>query len=237
MDNLKHVAMIMDGNGRWAKKQNKMRTAGHKEGVRRVRDIAIHASELGIECLTLYAFSTENWKRPEQEVNYIMSLPKVFFRSYLKELMQNNIRVRMIGEEERIPPEALSIFRKSIEETKNNTGMILNFAVNYGGRDEIVQAAKRYAEDVKEGRADDLDEESFKQYLFTKDLPEIDLLIRTSKELRISNFLLYQLAYSEMIFTDVLWPDFKAEEFDKCLEEYRSRKRRFGGIEDETESH
>ena len=232
----KHIAIIMDGNGRWARRQNKLRTFGHKQGVEQVREVAIHASELGIQCLTLYAFSTENWKRPASEVNYIMSLPKIFFRSYLKELMDNNIRVMMIGDENRIPEEALGIFREAIRTTSKNTGMILNFAVNYGGRDEIVRAARRYAEDYKEGRAGELDETSFMDYLDTKGLPEVDLLIRTSNEIRLSNFLLYQLAYSEMIFTETLWPDFTPEELDKCIEEYHHRKRNFGGI-DETESH
>ena len=236
MDNtLQHIAVIMDGNGRWAKKQHKIRTFGHKKGVEQVREIAIHASELGIKCLTLYAFSTENWKRPKKEVNYIMSLPKVFFSKYLKELMENNIRVMMIGDEGRIPEEAMSIFRQAIKETSGNTGMILNFAVNYGGRDEIVRAAKAYAEDYKEGKVTDLDEESFASYLYTGGLPEVDLLIRTSHELRLSNFLLYQLAYSEMIFTETLWPDFTPEELDRCIEEYGRRKRKFGGV-DETES-
>ena len=236
MNTLQHVAIIMDGNGRWAKKQGKSRTAGHKKGVETVRDIAIHASESGISCLTLYAFSTENWKRPEKEVNYIMSLPKVFFAKYLEELMANNIRVTMIGEEKRIPKEALGIFKQAIRKTRRNTGMTLNFAVNYGGRDEIVRAARSLAKDYKSGLISRIDENVFESYLDTSGLPEIDLLIRTSNELRLSNFLLYQLAYSEMIFTETLWPDFTAEEFDRCIEEYQRRKRNFGGI-DETEDH
>lgn len=233
MNELNHIAIIMDGNGRWAKRQNLPRTAGHKEGVKRVRDIAIHAKELGIKCLTLYAFSTENWKRSEKEVNYIMSLPKVFFKSYLKELMENDIKIIMIGDHDRIPLEADNIFKDAIEKTKNNKTMTLCFAVNYGGRDEIVKACKKYGEDLLNGKEIDLNEESFKDYLYTKDLPEIDLMIRTSKEFRISNFLLYQLAYSEMEFVDVLWPDFNTLEFDKCIKEYLGRKRNFGGIVDE----
>lgn len=232
MNELNHIAIIMDGNGRWAKKRNKQRTSGHKEGVKRVRDIAIHANNLGIKCLTLYAFSTENWKRSEKEVNYIMSLPKIFFKSYLKEIMENNIKIMMIGEMDRIPDNAKEVFKSAINQTKDNTGMILNFAVNYGGRDEIVRACLKYGKDLLNNHDLNLDEESFKNYLYTKDLPEIDLMIRTSNEIRISNFLLYQLAYSEMIFVDTLWPDFKEEEFDKCIEEYQHRKRKFGGIED-----
>lgn len=233
MNELNHIAIIMDGNGRWAKNKGLPRTAGHKEGVKRVRDIAIHANDIGIKCLTLYAFSTENWKRSKKEVNYIMSLPKVFFKSYLKELMENNIKIKMIGEMDNIPDNAKSVFIKAIEETKNNTGMILNFAVNYGGRDEIIRACKSYANDLLKDNNLELDEESFKDYLYTKDLPEVDMMIRTSNEIRISNFLLYQLAYSEMFFVDVLWPDFSNEDLDKCIKEYQKRKRKFGGILDD----
>ncbi len=237
MNTLNHIAIIMDGNGRWAKKRNLPRTMGHKKGVEKVREIAIYANKLGIKCLTLYAFSTENWKRPEGEVNYLMSLPKIFFSSYLKELMENNIKIEMIGELDRIPSEAKQIFIDSIEKTKNNTGMILNFALNYGGQDEIVRACKKYSEDYKNGLVSDLDEESFKNYLYTKDLPEVDLMIRTSKEQRISNFLLYQLAYSEFIFVDTLWPDFSCQDLDNCIKEYNTRTRRFGGVINETESN
>ena len=185
-----HIAIIMDGNGRWAKAKGKVRTEGHYQGVKNVRDTAIYANELGVKCLTLYAFSTENWKRPEDEINYIMSLPKVFFASYLKELMEKNIRIRMMGEIERIPENARRIFLDAIEKTKNNTGMTLNFALNYGSRREIVLAARKYAEDVKNGRINDIDENGFAEYLMTDSLPEIELLIRTSGEKRLSNFLL-----------------------------------------------
>ena len=229
-EDIKHIAIIMDGNGRWAKAKGLPRTAGHKVGVEKVREIALYANKLGIKCLTLYAFSTENWKRPLEEINYIFSLPKIFFKSYLKELMENNVKIEMIGNLDKIPDEAKKVFLDAIYETRNNTGLILNFAVNYGGRDEIVQAANRFAEDYKAGKADKLDEESFKKYLMTPDLPEVDFLIRTSHEERLSNFLLYQLAYSEFIFTDTLWPDFTAEKLDECIEIFRSRNRRFGGV-------
>ena len=226
-----HIAIIMDGNGRWAKAKGKVRTEGHYQGVKNVRDIAIYANELGVKCLTLYAFSTENWKRPEAEVSYIMALPKVFFESYLKELMDKNIKVSMIGVMDRIPEGARNIFLDAISKTKNNTGMVLNFAVNYGSRDEIVRAIRTYAEDVLSGkRENDLNELEFNDYLMTKGLPEIDLLIRTSGEERISNFLLYQIAYSEFVFTDVLWPDFNGEELDKCIDNYNHRNRRYGGL-------
>lgn len=228
-----HIAIIMDGNGRWAKEKGKVRTEGHYQGVKNVRNIAIYANELGIKCLTLYAFSTENWKRPDDEVKYIMSLPKIFFASYLKELMEKNIKIRMIGEIDRIPENAKKIFLEAIEKTKNNTGMILNFALNYGSRKEIVLAAQKYAEDVLNGRENNLTEDEFETYLMTNGLPQIDLMIRTSGEQRISNYLLYQLAYSEFIFTDVYWPDFDAQELDKCLDIYNHRKRRFGGLDED----
>ena len=227
-----HIAIIMDGNGRWAKAKGKVRTEGHYQGVKNVRDTAIYANELGVKCLTLYAFSTENWKRPEDDINYIMSLPKVFFASYLKELMEKNIRIRMMGEIERIPENARRIFLDAIEKTKNNTGMTLNFALNYGSRREIVLAARKYAEDVKNGRINDIDENGFAEYLMTDSLPEIELLIRTSGEKRLSNFLLYQLAYSEMVFSEVYWPDFDYKEFDRCIDEFNHRKRRYGGLDE-----
>ncbi len=229
----KHIAIIMDGNGRWAKAKGLPRTAGHKIGVEKVREIAIYANSIGVKCMTLYAFSTENWNRPEAEVNYLMSLPKIFFESYMKEIMKNNIRIMMIGDMDEIPDNARTVFKNAIEESKDNTGMILNFAVNYGGRREIVTAARKYAEDVKNGKINDIDEEGFKKYLYTSELPEVDLLIRTSYELRISNYLLYQLAYSEMVFTHTLWPDFKPSDLDLCIDEYNSRDRRFGGLNEE----
>lgn len=231
MQDIKHIAIILDGNGRWAKAKGLPRTAGHKVGVEKVREIALYANSIGIKCLTMYSFSTENWKRPLEEVNYIFSLPKIFFKSYLKELMENNVKIEMIGNIDKIPEEARNVFLDAIEETKNNTGLILNFAVNYGSRDEIVKAANKFAMDYKDGKADLLTEETFNNYLMTSHLPEVDFLIRTSNEQRLSNYLLYQLAYSEFIFTDTLWPDFTPAELDKCIEIFKSRGRRFGGVE------
>ncbi|MBO4919076.1 MAG: isoprenyl transferase [Erysipelotrichaceae bacterium] len=236
MNTLNHLAIIMDGNGRWAKLNRLPRTAGHYKGVEVLRSITIYANSLGIKCLTVYAFSTENWKRSEDEVNYIMSLPKIFFASYIKELMENNVRVMIIGDRDRIPAETMKVIDDAIDTTKNNTGLILNFAFNYGGRDEIVQAAKAFAMDYAQGIRNDLNEETFKEYLYTRDLPEVDLLIRTGSEMRVSNFLLYQIAYSEFIVTDTLWPDFSNDELDRCIEEYQKRKRNFGG-RDETKNH
>lgn len=232
-----HIAIIMDGNGRWAKALGKIRTQGHYQGVKNVRNIAIYANELGVKCLTLYAFSTENWKRPLEEVNYLMALPKFFFDSYIKELMAKNIKVMMIGEMDSLPKEAKAIFTRAIDMTKDNTGMILNFALNYGSHQEILRAAKHFALDVLNDKSTlDIDEDAFSQYLYTKDLPVIDLLIRTGGEVRLSNFLLYQLAYSELVFIDTLWPDFDNAALDECLKIYYQRDRRFGGL-NEKESY
>ena len=236
MNTLNHLAIIMDGNGRWAKKNKLPRTAGHYTGVEVLRSITIYANRLGIKCLTVYAFSTENWKRSAEEVGYIMSLPKIFFSAYIKELMDNNVQIMIIGDREKIPAETMKVIDEAIETTKNNTGLILNFAFNYGARDEIVRAAKKYAQDYKDGKVDDLDEESFNDYLYTAGLPDVDLLIRTGSEMRLSNFLLYQLAYSEFVVIDTLWPDFNNEVLDECIEIYQKRKRNFGG-RDETESN
>ena len=236
MNTLNHLAIIMDGNGRWAKKNKLPRTAGHYKGVEVLRSITIYANRLGIKCLTVYAFSTENWKRSAEEVGYIMSLPKIFFSAYIKELMDNNVQIMIIGDREKIPSETMKVIDEAIETTKNNTGLILNFAFNYGARDEIVRAAKKYAQDYKDGKVDDLDEESFNDYLYTAGLPDVDLLIRTGSEMRLSNFLLYQLAYSEFVVIDTLWPDFNNEVLDECIEIYQKRKRNFGG-RDETESN
>ena len=228
MNSLNHVAIIMDGNGRWAKKRNLPRTAGHKEGTQKVRDIAIHASKKGVKCLTLFAFSTENWKRNEKEVNYIMSLPKMFFKSYMKDVMKRNMQVRMIGDKKRLPKETREVIEDAIKTSKNNTGMILNFAMNYGSRDDIAKASLKMAKDYKKGKLKGINEDTVSKYLSTSKLPDVDLMIRTSNEIRISNFLLYELAYSELIFIDKYWPDFSKKDFDNCLEEYNSRTRRFG---------
>jgi len=231
MNDLSHIAIIMDGNGRWAKSLGKERTYGHYMGVKNVRNIAIHANERGIKYLTLYAFSTENWKRPEKEVSYLMSLPKVFFASYLKELMEKDIKVTMIGKLDSLPKEAKDIFVSAIEKTKDNKGMVLCFALNYGSRDEIIRAAKKYALDLNKG-IDIEKEEDFNKYLDTYDMPDVDLMIRTSGEERLSNFLLYQLAYAELLFVEKAWPEFDEEEFDKCIKEYEKRNRRYGAVDE-----
>ncbi len=226
-----HIAVIMDGNGRWAKKRGLPRTAGHKQGAENIRKIAIACNDLGVKALTCYAFSTENWKRPEDEVDYLCKLPKLFFNRYLAELKKNNIRVTFLGEIERFPLETQNVITTAVSETQDNTGLILCLAVNYGGRREITLAARKYAQDVMDGIIDNtIEEDAFSSYMMTHGLPELDLMIRTSGELRISNFLLWQLAYAELIFTPVAWPDFDAEELNKAIDEYNHRNRRFGGL-------
>ena len=227
-----HVAIIMDGNGRWAKKRNMPRVKGHYEGMQTVKKITKYASKLGIKYLTLYAFSTENWARPKEEVNYLMDLPEKMFTSFMPELMENNVKVEVIGVVEKLPENTRKAVEDAIEQTKNNTGLKLIFALNYGSKDEIVTAVKRIAQGVanNEYKVEEIDEQLISDNLFTKDTPDPDLLIRTSGEQRISNFLLWQIAYSEFIFTKVAWPDFVEEELYKALLEYQSRDRRFGGL-------
>ncbi|HIR15880.1 isoprenyl transferase [Massilicoli timonensis] len=230
----RHLAIIMDGNGRWAKSKGLPRTAGHKQGAENIRKIAIACNERGIEALTLYAFSTENWKRPEQEVDYLCKLPRFFFERYLKELIENNIQVRYLGEVERFPADTQNVILSAVEKTKHNTGLKLCLAINYGSRREILLGVKQYAKEVLEAKTMlPLEESDFARYLMTNDLPELDLLIRTSGEYRISNFLLWQLAYAELIFTPVSWPQFDEACLDEALAEFGKRNRRFGGLQDE----
>ncbi|MGB7595342.1 MAG: isoprenyl transferase [Erysipelotrichaceae bacterium] len=227
----RHVAIIMDGNGRWAKKQNKVRTFGHSSGSENVREIAIAANDLGVEVLTLYAFSTENWKRPAEEVNFLMKLPEVFFAKFLKELMEKNIRIQTIGELEAFPDDTRGVLMRAIQTTKDNTGMILCFAMNYGARREILLAAKRFAEDLNHGKINaEADEDTFESYLMTHAYPPVDVCIRTSGEQRLSNFLLWQLAYAELVFVDEAWPEFTPGRFKEVLTQTAQRERRFGGI-------
>jgi len=230
-----HVAIIMDGNGRWAKKKLMPRVYGHKEGMNTVKRITIEASRLNVKVLTLYAFSTENWRRPTDEVNFLMGLPIDFFDVFMPELMENNIKVTTIGWIDQLPEKTLKVVQNAIEKTKDNTGLILNFALNYGSRAEIIQATQMIARDVAGGKlsADEVTEDVFAGYLFTSGLgqwQDPDLLIRTSGEIRLSNFLLWQAAYSEMYFTEEFWPDFSTASLRAALAEYQHRNRRFGGI-------
>ena len=231
----KHVAIIMDGNGRWAKERGLKRTEGHREGMEAIRRVAHHAANRGVKVLTLYAFSTENWKRPPQEVHYLMKLPVEFFDRFVPELIENNIRVHMMGIEEKVPSSTLKSIHKAMDETKHCTGMVLNFAFNYGGRLEITEAIIAIAQDVLEGQVAlrDIDEELIAQQLFSNDLApysDIDLMIRTSGEQRLSNFMLWQNAYSEFYFAEKNWPDFNGELFDQALSSYQQRHRRYGGL-------
>ncbi|NCB33276.1 MAG: di-trans,poly-cis-decaprenylcistransferase [Erysipelotrichia bacterium] len=234
MEECRHAAIIMDGNGRWAKSKGLPRTAGHKAGADNVRTIAIAADELGIKYLTLYAFSTENWKRSKDEVGYLMKLPAYLFGRYMREFLDRGYRIRMIGELNVLPKATEKVLRDAEEESKNNTGLSLNICMNYGSQREIALAASAYAEDVLAGRAmPGISEEDFSKYLMTKDFPPVDLLIRTSGEERISNFLLYQIAYAELEFVPESWPEFTPNVLKRCIDEYHHRNRRFGGLTDE----
>ena len=227
-----HVAIIMDGNGRWAKQRGLPRNMGHKEGMYVVKDIVKEAVKAQIKILTLYAFSTENWKRPKSEIEFIMKLPKRFLNDFLPELIENNVRVETIGELEGLPYYTKEAILEAKERTKDNDGLLLNFALNYGSRYEIMRAIKQIMKDINGSKVsiDALDEELFSKYLYTNGLTDPDLLIRTSGEKRLSNFLLWQSAYTEFWFTDVLWPDFNGEIFQEALEDFKQRKRRYGGI-------
>ncbi len=234
MKQCKHLAIIMDGNGRWAKAQGKKRTAGHLVGADNVRTIAIAANEMGIEYLTIYAFSTENWKRSQDEVEYLMKLPSYFFKKYMQEFIDRGFRIRMIGDLDELPKNTKKVLLEAEELSKDNTGLSLNIAMNYGSQREIVQAVNHYASDVLEGKATlGIDEDGFASYLYTKDFPPVDLMIRTSGEQRISNYLLWQIAYAELIFVQESWPEFTEDVLKRCLEEYTKRDRRFGGVKDE----
>mgnify|MGYP000948055168 CR=1 FL=1 len=227
-----HVAIIMDGNGRWAQKRGLPRTAGHRYGVEALRKIIEAAVELKIPVLTVYAFSTENWKRPKEEVNVLMNLIVEYLQKELNELHRQNIKIRTIGSIKEIPWEAREELSRAEKTTAGNTGLQLNVALNYGGRMEILEAARTMAKKVERGevKSEDITEEKFSACLFTAGQPDPDLLIRPSGEFRISNFLLWQLAYAELYFTDIYWPDFNKTEFYRAILNYQGRNRRFGGV-------
>lgn len=228
----KHIGIIMDGNGRWAKNRFLPRIAGHKEGMNRVVDIVEECCKIGIRTLTLYAFSTENWKRPEEEVNGLMNILVIYINSQLKRILENNIVFRVIGDYSKLPDSIVKLLEDSINKSKNNNGMVLNIALNYGGRAEIIASIKKLYDDILKEKfsIDDLNEESFKKYLYTKENSDVDLMIRTGNEKRISNFLIYQLAYSEFYFTDILWPEFYVDNLYDAIYDFQNRNRRFGGI-------
>ena len=232
-----HIAIIMDGNGRWAKQRGLPRHKGHEAGADSVREITRACARRHIGQLTLYAFSTENWSRPKQEVAYLMRLLRRYLIQERSEIMENNIRFRVIGDVAALPGGVRRAMDKTIEMSAGNTGTTLCLALNYGGRDEIVRAVRTFAEDVAAGRRSpgDLDETAFGQYLDTDGMPDLDLLIRTASEMRISNFLLWQLSYAELWVTPVSWPDFREPQLQEALEAYVGRERRFGGIKNENE--
>ncbi len=230
-----HIAIIMDGNGRWARGRGMPRVAGHKEGVTAVFKIVKAAVHSGVKVLTLYAFSTENWKRPMSEVNFILKLPKQFLHLYLPDLISNNVRIKVIGDMRELPASTHETLQYAMDRTRDNDGLQLNIALNYGSRNEIMHAMKTMVKDLHNKKLsveelNALDEQQLSTYMYTADMKDPDLLIRTGGEKRLSNFLLWQLAYTEFWFTDVLWPDFSEKEFSAALEEYRQRKRRYGGV-------
>ena len=230
-----HVALILDGNGRWAKKRGLPRTVGHKQGCVTVEQTVEDAARLGIRYLTVYGFSTENWKRPKEEVDYLMSLLLDYLRNAEKTLSGENVVIRVIGSRKGLSEEICRQIIKTENFTKNNTGIVMNIALNYGGREEIVNAVKNICKDVKDGKQniEDIDDEVFSSYLYTANQPDVDLLIRTSGEQRLSNYLPWQLAYTEFYFTPVPWPDFTKEELIKAVEAYNHRDRRYGGLKEE----
>lgn len=228
-----HVAIIMDGNGRWAKKKAMNRVLGHEEGTESVRVIVRTSREIGIKWLTLYAFSEENWKRPKYEITALMGILKRFLKSQLKEMQDNNIRFRTIGRTHRLPDDARSLIEETIMKTSENTGMTLTLALSYGGRQEIHDAVQKIAKRVASGdiQPSDIKEGLISDFLYTSGMPDPDLLIRTSGEYRVSNFLLWQIAYTELYITPTLWPDFRKEEYLRAIEDFQKRDRRYGASE------
>jgi len=228
----RHVAIIMDGNGRWARQRNRPRVEGHRAGIASVRDTVETAARIGLEALTLYAFSVENWKRPETEVQTLMGLLKHYLRLELNSLLKNNIRFRVLGRMEDLPTDVQSELVRAMEKSADRTGLLFNIALNYGGRTEILDATRRLVEDVTNGKLDaaSIDEAALAERLYTVGLPDPDLLIRTSGEMRISNFLLWQIAYAEIWVTDVYWPEFRCRHLLQAIADYQKRERRYGGI-------
>lgn len=231
----KHIAIIMDGNGRWAKEKGKKRTWGHREGSKVLQNICKDAYDLGVEYITVYAFSTENWQRPDEEVNFLMELLRQYLKDSIKNSKKDNMRVRVIGKKEGLPEDIINKINELENASMNYTGLKLQIALNYGGRDEILRAINQYVKDVKinDNVIDNIDEKSFSEYLDTKGIPDPELMIRTSGEIRLSNFLLWQLAYSEFYFTNKYWPDFNKNDLIEAIIDYNKKERRFGGLSSE----
>lgn len=232
-----HIAIILDGNGRWAKAKGMPRNYGHAQGSKNVERICEEAYRMGVKYLTVYAFSTENWNRPKDEVDALMKLLRNYMKTCLKTAAKNDMKVRVIGDKTGLDEDIRNRIAELVEATKDNGGLNFQIALNYGSRDEIVRAVRRVSEDVKEGKVkpEDIDEKMFETYLDTHGIPDPDLMIRTSGELRLSNYLLWQLAYTEFYFTDIPWPDFTKEELSKAIEQYNRRDRRYGGVKEAQE--
>jgi len=228
----KHIAIIMDGNGRWAKKRFMPRTMGHRAGMASLKKVVRACDELGVAVLTVFAFSTENWKRPSEEVNYLMQLLTEFMHKELDELHQKNVKIQILGDYKAIPAECRAEISNALQMTRSNTGLIFNIALNYGARQEILDAIKKLAVKIAAGEIDanDLNEEIFSRLLYTNGMPDPDLLIRSSGEMRVSNFLLWQIAYTELVVVDTLWPDFTEHDLQRAIIEYQQRDRKFGGL-------
>ena len=225
-----HVAIIVDGNGRWAQKRNLPRTAGHAAGAETFRKIATYCKEIGLQYLTVYAFSTENWKRPQNEVDKIMELLEKYLFEAIERMEKDRVKMEFFGDISVLSPKLQTLIARTREISKGYDGCQVNICLNYGGRDEIIRGIMKFAEEYKQGTVSELSEDDFSRYLYSANVPDPDLLIRPGGELRLSNFLMWQSAYSEFVFMDVLWPDFSPDDLDKAIEEYHRRNRRFGGV-------
>ena len=236
---IRHLAVIMDGNGRWAKKRGLPRTKGHEEAFNRIIEIFDYCCDYDIEVVSLYAFSTENWKRPQAEISFLFKYLEIFFKREIDRIMKDDTKIIVSGDITKLPEKTRKTVEKAIEMTKNNKGMVLNICLNYGGKEELTRAARLIAEEVKEGKLqlEDINEQVMENHLYTAGLPNVDLMIRTSGEIRTSNFLPWQIAYAEYVFTPVYFPDFKRKEFVDCLIEYNKRNRRYGGLDSEKEDN
>ncbi|MFA7075658.1 MAG: isoprenyl transferase [Candidatus Izemoplasmatales bacterium] len=230
----KHIAIILDGNGRWAKKRHMPRTYGHQKGVENIRAITIAASKMGVKALSVYAFSTENWTRPKEEVNFLMKLPSEFEKKFKDDFSKYDIKVIFSGRKTELSKENLEILERITKNTKDRLGLVLNICFDYGSQKEIIEAVKRVSQDVMENlvKIEEITEKNIEQYLYTKDLPTLDLLIRPSGEVRLSNFLLWQAAYAELYFCKTYWPDFSQKELEKAIIDFNKRERRFGGLKE-----
>lgn len=226
----RHIAIILDGNGRWARKRGLPRRVGHSAGAETFRRVATYCKDIGVEYLTVYAFSTENWKRPGEEVDSIMGLLERYLDETIRDMEKNRVKMKFFGDTDVLPEKLRALVARTEEISSSFEGVQVNMCLNYGSRDEIIRAARQYAEDYRSGKADELTEEIFSEYLYSTGVPDPDLLIRPGGELRLSNFLIWQSAYSELYFSDILWPDFNERELDRAIIAYQNRQRRFGGV-------